>query len=75
MGITQRLAPATTARAVPTPWLQEDHDFAHGLLLGPGGKDAGSANRPDADDLAQPVWRRLDNVEPFSPKARMSFLA
>ena len=55
--------------------VQEDHDFAHGLLLGPGGKDAGSANRPDADDLAQPVWRRLDNVEPFSPKARTSFLA
>ena len=35
--------------------VQEDHDLPHRLLLGPGGKDAGSANRPDAVDLAQPV--------------------
>jgi hypothetical protein len=34
-----------------------------GLLLGPGGENAGSANRPDAIDLAQSVRRRLDDVE------------
>ena len=43
--------------------MQEDHNFPHGLLLGPGGENAGSANRPDAGDLAQPVRRRLDDVE------------
>jgi hypothetical protein len=35
----------------------------HRLLLGPGGKDAGSPNRPDAVDFAQSVWRHLDDVE------------
>ena len=43
--------------------VQEDHDFPHRLLLGPGGENAGSANRPDAVDLAQSVRRRLDDVE------------
>ena len=43
--------------------VQEDHDLPHRLLLGPGGENAGSANRPDAVDLAQPVRRRLDDVE------------
>jgi hypothetical protein len=32
--------------------MQEHHDFPHRLLLGPGGENAGSANRPDAVDLA-----------------------
>ena len=35
--------------------MQEHHDFPHRLLLGPGGKDAGGANRADAVDLAQSV--------------------
>jgi hypothetical protein len=55
--------------------VEEDHDFPHRLLLGPGGENAGSANRPDAVDLAQPVRRRLDTSKTFSPKARRSFLA
>jgi hypothetical protein len=42
--------------------VREDHDFTHRLLLGPGGQDAGSANRTDAIDLAQSVRRRLDDV-------------
>ncbi len=43
--------------------VQKDHDLPHRLLLGPGGENAGSANRPDAVDLVQPVRRRLDDVE------------
>ncbi len=43
--------------------VREDHDFPHCLLLGPGGENAGSANRADAIDPAQSVRRRLDDVE------------
>ena len=43
--------------------VQENHDFPHRLLLGPGGENAGSANRPDPVDLAQPVRGCLDDVE------------
>jgi hypothetical protein len=50
------------SRRADTGAVQEDHDFPHRLLLGPGGKNSGSANRPDAIDLAQSVRRRLDDV-------------
>ena len=50
-------------RRADTVAVQEDHDFPHRLLLGPGGENAGGANRPDAVDLAQSVRRRLDDVE------------
>jgi hypothetical protein len=40
-----------TARAAPTPAVQE-HLLSHGLLFGPGGENAGCANRPDAINLA-----------------------
>jgi hypothetical protein len=43
--------------------VQEDHDLSYGLLFGPGGENAGCANRPDAVNLAQPVRRRFNNVE------------
>ena len=43
--------------------VQEDHDLAHRLLLGPGGEDARRPHRADAADLAQPVGGRLDDVE------------
>jgi|SRR5215471_7258534 len=43
--------------------VQENHDFAHGLLFGPGGENAGGPNRPDAFDLAQPIRSGLDDVE------------
>ena len=53
-----------TARAVPTPWLvQEDHDLADDLLLGPGGGDALGAHRADARHLAQALGLRFDDVE------------
>src|SRR6266581_332841 len=51
------------SRRADTVAVQEDHDLPHRLLLGPSGKNAGSANRPDAIDLAQSVGRRLDDVE------------
>jgi hypothetical protein len=43
--------------------VQEDHDFAHSLLFGPRGKNAGRTNRPDAIDLAQSIRGGLDDVE------------
>ena len=43
--------------------VQEDHDLPHRLLFGPGGENAGCANRPDAVNLAQPVRRRFNNIE------------
>jgi hypothetical protein len=57
------LVDAHRPRRADTVAVQEHHDFPHRLLLGPGGENAGSANRPDAVDLAQPVRRRLDHVE------------
>src|SRR6266498_3306958 len=47
------------SRRADTVAVQEDHDFPHRLLLGPRGKNAGSANRPDAIDLTQSVRRAL----------------
>jgi hypothetical protein len=43
--------------------VQKDHDFPHRLLFSPGREDAGSANRPDAIDLAQPIRCGLDDFE------------
>ena len=43
--------------------VQEDHDFAHGLLFGPGGENAGRTHRPDAVDLTQSIRGGLDDVE------------
>ena len=54
--------PHRPRRADPVA-VQEHHDFPHGLLLGPCGKNAGSANRSNAVDLAQPVRCCLDDVE------------
>ena len=57
------LVDAHRPRRADTVAVQEHHDFPHRLLLGPGGENAGSANRSDAVNLAQPVRRRLDHVE------------
>ena len=54
--------------------VQEQHDFPDGLLLGPGGENAGSANRSNAVNLAQPVRRRLDNVEHLLAEGAYEFL-
>jgi hypothetical protein len=43
--------------------VQEDHDLAHDLLLGPGACDALGAHRPDAGHLAQAIWLTLDDIE------------
>ena len=43
--------------------VQEDHDLADRLLIGPGGDDAVGALRADAVDLLQPLRRLLDDVE------------
>jgi DNA replication protein DnaC len=48
--------------------VQEDHDLAHHLLLGPGGDDATSSYRTDAIHLSQAVRLRLDDVEPLTSK-------
>ena len=50
-------------RRADTVAVQENHDFPHRLLLGPGSENAGSANRPDPVNLAQPVRCCLDDVE------------
>ena len=43
--------------------VQEDHDLADGLLLGPRAGDAPGAHRADAGDLAKPFGLGLDDVE------------
>ena len=43
--------------------VQEDHDFPHRLLLGPGGDDPSRAHRPNAVDFPQPIGLRLDDLE------------
>src|SRR5262245_57902526 len=48
--------------------VQKDHDFTHGLLFGPSRENASRANRPDAVNLAQPIWCGLDNFEHFLAK-------
>ena len=49
---------------MPTPLrVQEQHDLADHLLLGPAGDDARGALRADAGDLAQAVRLLLDQVE------------
>ena len=57
------LEDAHRPRRADTVAVQEHHDFPHRLLLGPGGENAGGANRADAVDLAQSVRRCLDDVE------------
>ena len=54
--------------------VQEHHDFPHRLLFGPGRENAGSANRPDAVDLAQPVRGGLDDVEHLLAKGAHELL-
>ena len=48
--------------------VQEDHDLANDLLLGPGIGDALGADRADAGHLSKPVGLGLDDVEHLLPK-------
>jgi hypothetical protein len=50
------------------PWLEEDHDLADDLLLGPGIGDALGAHRTDAGYLSQSVGVGLDDIEYLLPK-------
>src|SRR6202044_220763 len=45
--------------------MQEHHNFPHGFLFGPGGENPGCADGPNPIDLAQALWRSLDDVEHF----------
>jgi hypothetical protein len=61
-------------RGANTMAVQEDHDFAHGLLFAPGGENAGrtapmpSTSRSQSGELSM-------TSKTFSPNARTSFLA
>ena len=48
--------------------VQEDHDLANNLLLGPGIGDALGAHGADASHLAKAVRLGLDNVEHLLPE-------
>jgi hypothetical protein len=56
-------------RRADTMAVQEHHDFPYRLLLGPGGENAGSANRSDALDLAQAVGSSFDHVKDLLAKS------
>jgi len=43
--------------------VQEDHDLAHGFLLGPARHDARGPPRPNARNLGQALWAGLDHLE------------
>ena len=55
--------------------VQEDHDLADDLLLGPGVGDALGAHRADAGHLAQALGLGLDDVEHLLAEGSTSFLA
>ena len=48
--------------------MEEDHDLAHDLLLGPGVRDPLGTHRADARHLAQPLGFRLYRVEHLLPE-------
>jgi hypothetical protein len=54
--------------------VQEHHDLAHDLLLGPGVRDARGTHRADARHLAQPLGLRFDRVEHFLPEGANELL-
>ena len=57
------LEDAHRARGPDPVAVQEHHDLAHRLLLGPGGGDPLRPHRADAVDLPQAFGARLDDVE------------
>jgi hypothetical protein len=61
-------------RRADTMAVQEDHDFPNRLLFCPSSENAGSANRPDAVDLSQPIGRSLNNVEHLFAEGANEFL-
>ena len=69
------LVDAHRPRRADTVAVQEDHDFPHRLLLGPGGENAGGRTgpMPSTSRNRSGVASMMSNT--FSPKARRSFLA
>ena len=61
------------SRGADTVAVQKDHDFPNGLLFGPGGENAGRANRPDTVDLAQPIRSGLYDFEHLLAKGANEF--
>src|SRR6266568_2573663 len=57
------LVDAHRPRRADTLAMQEDHDLADRLLLGPGGPDAAGSYRADAVHLPQAIRLRLDDIE------------
>src|SRR6266487_873528 len=57
------LVDAHRPRRADTMAVQEDHDLADCLLLGPGGRDAAGSHRADAVHLPQAIRLRLDDVK------------
>jgi hypothetical protein len=43
--------------------VQEDHDAANDLLVGPAGGDPSGADFADAGNFAETLWRLLDDVK------------
>ena len=62
LGAVRLVDPHRPARA-DAMGMQEQHDLAHDLLLGPAGGDARGAHGADAFDLAQAAGIGLDDVE------------
>src|SRR6266516_651999 len=54
--------------------VQEDHDLADHLLLGPGRRDAAGSHRTDAIHLPQAIRLRLDDIEHLVAKGAQELL-
>jgi hypothetical protein len=54
--------------------VQEDHDLADDLLLGPSSNDAARPYRPDGIHFPQVVGFRLDNIEHLLPEGAQELL-
>jgi hypothetical protein len=48
--------------------VQEHHDFAHHLLIGPGLGDTTGAHLADTGHLSQALWLLLDHLEHLRPE-------
>ena len=62
------LEDADRARRADAVGVEEDHDVAHGLPLGPAGDDLAGAEFSDARYLAHPFRRGLDDLEGLLPE-------
>lgn len=63
------LEDADCPRSAEAIGMEEDHDVADGLLLGPAGGDLSRAKFADAGEFPQLLRARLDDLEGATPKA------